>query len=128
MTKKQQLTPAKLVLRKFERELKATQLKEIKAIAAMDFTARQRRDIVRELDEYRRQVEALRAELSVDRSKLNQDFRSFVVQPPALLTSDGQVSTIAGGLAANNNPKLIPRISVTRSRSPATRWPRMGSS
>ncbi len=34
-------------------------------------------------------------------------------QPLALLASDGQVYTIAGGLAANNNAKLIPHISHT---------------
>jgi hypothetical protein len=34
-------------------------------------------------------------------------------QPLALLTSDGKVYTIAGGLAADNNAKLIPHISHT---------------
>ena len=34
-------------------------------------------------------------------------------QPLALLTSDGKLYTIAGGLAANNNAKLVPHISHT---------------
>jgi hypothetical protein len=34
-------------------------------------------------------------------------------RPMALLTSDGKVYAIAGGLAANNNAKIIPHISHT---------------
>jgi hypothetical protein len=34
-------------------------------------------------------------------------------RPMALLTTDGKVYTIAGGLAANNNAKIIPHISHT---------------
>jgi hypothetical protein len=34
-------------------------------------------------------------------------------QPMALLTADGKVYTIAGGLAENNNAKLVPHISHT---------------
>jgi hypothetical protein len=34
-------------------------------------------------------------------------------RPMALLTSDGKVYTIAGGLAANTNAKIIPHISHT---------------
>jgi len=34
-------------------------------------------------------------------------------QPIALLTADGKVYTIAGGLAADNNAKLIPHLSHT---------------
>jgi predicted metal-binding protein len=34
-------------------------------------------------------------------------------QPMALLTADGKLYTIAGGLAANNNAKLVPHVSHT---------------
>ena len=34
-------------------------------------------------------------------------------QPLALLTTDGKLYTIAGGLAANNNAKLVPHVGHT---------------